>query len=126
MWPRAFLPDWRQRWKAYLASDDRLILLARDGDEAVGLMIAALRRDPALFVETYAHLEDAYVREPYRRAGLGSRLVARVEEWARGCGAAEVRLGVVAANDLGVAFWTKSGFAPLTYQMSKSLAGSAK
>jgi GNAT superfamily N-acetyltransferase len=126
MWPRDFLPDWRERWKLHIApNDDRLFLLARDAGEPIGMMIAALRRDPTLFVETYAHLEDAYVRARYRRGGLGSLLVARVEEWAQGRGASEVRLGVVAANALGVAFWTKSGFAPLSHQMSKTLAGSA-
>ncbi len=91
-----------------------------------GFMAAAIRRNPGLFDETYCQLEDAYVREAGRRAGLGADMLQRVEAWSRSRGVDEVRLGVVAANDLGLSFWRKSGFVPLTYTMSKTLAGAAK
>jgi GNAT superfamily N-acetyltransferase len=119
-WPREFLPDWRDIWRRFIAGPDpRLVLIARDGGEPVGLMMAAERHNPALFEETFTQLEDAYVREPYRRSGLGSAMLRRVEAWSGERGVLEVRLGVVAANQLGVDFWTRSGFKPLTHLMAK-------
>jgi GNAT superfamily N-acetyltransferase len=123
-WPRDFLPDWRETWlRQILPNHDRLILLAHGGSEPAGFMVASIRRNPGLFEETYTQLEDAYVRAPQRRGGLGGAMLERVEAWSRDRGVEEVRLGVVAANTLGLSFWRKSGFAPLTYTMSKSLAG---
>jgi GNAT superfamily N-acetyltransferase len=121
-WPREFLPDWPEKWRRFISGPEaRLVLIAREGGEPAGLMMAVERRDPALFAETFVHLEDAYVREPYRRSGLGSAMLRRVEAWSQHRGVPEVRLGVVAANQLGVDFWTKSGFRPLTHLMTKSV-----
>ena len=87
------------------------------------MLNAGITRDYGLFEETYGLIGDAYVRAESRRRGLGAALVAHVEAWCRARGVDEVRVGVVVANELGVAFWRKSGFEPLTYTMSKSLAG---
>jgi GNAT superfamily N-acetyltransferase len=121
-WPRDFMPDWQVRWRHYLeAGDDRCILLARDGRAPVGYVNGAIRRNPSLFVETYGYIDDAYVRPAARRQGAGAGMLQQFEDWCRSRGVDEVRLGVVAANEVGVNFWVKSGFAPLTYTMSKRL-----
>ena len=36
--PHEFVPDWRSRWNGYLRQGERLILLARKGQEAVGYL----------------------------------------------------------------------------------------
>lgn len=124
IWPRPFLDGWQARWRDHIRlNEDRLILIARDGASSIGFMNACIRRDPSLFEETYGHIDDAFVEADVRRSGIGARLLGRVEQWSRARGAAEVRLGAVVANEIGVGFWLKSGFAPLTYTMSKPLAG---
>jgi GNAT superfamily N-acetyltransferase len=119
---RRLRDDWEPRWRDYIAlRDDRLILVARDGDHAVGYFSAMIRRDYGLFDELVGFLEEAYLLPDYRSAGLGRRLLRRVEAWCRARGAPEVRLDVIAGNKLGVRFWTLSGFGLQSMTMRKSL-----
>jgi GNAT superfamily N-acetyltransferase len=121
-WPRDFLPGWQERWREFLTSgDERLVLIAREDGEAAGYLNGAIRRNPGLFAETYADIDDAYVRPVQRRRGVGSQMLRRFEEWAQSRGVVEVRLNVVAANGVALSFWQKSGFAPLSYRMTKHL-----
>jgi GNAT superfamily N-acetyltransferase len=122
MWSRDFVPNWQERWREHLRlGEDRHILLARENGVAAGYMNAGIVRSPSVFEETFCQIGDAYVRPDLRRRGLGADLLSQVEVWARTRGVQEARLGVVAANQIGMAFWTKSGFSVLTHTMTKSL-----
>jgi GNAT superfamily N-acetyltransferase len=121
-WPRDFVPGWQERWRSYLgAPAERCILLARFDEAPIGYLNGSIRRDPGLFLETFAYIDDAYVRDSQRRGGVGGRMLSEFEDWCRARGVTEVRLGVVANNQLGLGFWRKSGFQPLTYTMTKAL-----
>jgi ribosomal protein S18 acetylase RimI-like enzyme len=121
--PHEFVPDWQSRWKSYLRQGERLILLARKGQEAIGYLNGTIRRNAALFQETFGSIDDAYVRSDLRRLGIGGQMLARFETWCREQRVLEVRLSVAAGNDLGLSFWQKSGFKPMSHTMAKSLAG---
>ncbi len=64
---------------------------AFDGDRLAGFAEAAERaRGDGCDTAPLAWLEGVYVLPPYRRRGLGRRLVGAVEEWAHGRGFAEL------------------------------------
>ncbi|MFN8532090.1 MAG: GNAT family N-acetyltransferase [Dehalococcoidia bacterium] len=64
-----------------------VILLAWDGDRAVGVAVAG--EDLSVEFGRSAELDDLYVLAEYRGSGLGRRLIEAVQDWAvgRGCGA---------------------------------------
>jgi ribosomal protein S18 acetylase RimI-like enzyme len=119
---REFVYDWQERLRAHLASAaESLILVARSGGEAIGFITAGVNRSPALFNETFGYVGDAYVRPEARSLGVGQTMLAQVEAWCQTCGVDELRLSVVAANKLGVRFWTKAGFELQSMTMRKAL-----
>ncbi|HZU08248.1 MAG TPA: GNAT family N-acetyltransferase [Chloroflexota bacterium] len=90
---------------------DSLWLLAWDGREAVGLLIAETHFDPPIFRRRYwLELSALYVRPSHRRHGVARRLVARMLEWARERGFETVQLYVSAANTTARAFYASLGF----------------
>ena len=121
---RDFVGDWQERLRVYLASGaESLTLLARRGDRPIGFMDARIDRSPTLFEEEYGYVGNAYVRPEARSRGVGQAMLERVEAWCRSRGAGEVRLNVVAANKLGVRFWTRAGFELQSMTMRKRLSG---
>lgn len=75
-------------------------------------------RDPA----PAAYVNDLVVRAPHRRRGLGRALMRAAEDYARGCGARWLGLGVLAANQAARSLYHELGFAPFHLQLRKPLA----
>jgi GNAT superfamily N-acetyltransferase len=120
--PRDLVPDWNERLRQRLhLHDDRLVLLGRADGEAVGCLVGVIRRDDGLAFDTYGYLTYAFVREPSRSLGAGRKLLQEAEAWCLQRGATRIELDVFAENELGVGFWTRSGFRPVSLTMSKSL-----
>jgi len=120
--PRELVPDWEERLKQRLRlQDDRLVLLAQAAGEPVGCLVGVIRRDDGLAFDTYGYLTYAFVREPSRSLGAGRKLLQEAEAWCRERGATRIELDVFAENELGVGFWTRSGFKPLSLTLSKLL-----
>jgi ribosomal protein S18 acetylase RimI-like enzyme len=111
--PEAFrsrLADWagggERRWRERLAmADAHNIVAVRDG-HAVGVARGVPDADGA------AWLHSVWVSPEVRGLGVGRRLVASVEEWARGRGAAGLRLAVLPGNDAAIELYRRQGFAP--------------
>lgn len=100
------LPDWQDRLRARMSLDeDELLLMARQDGIAVGFVIARVRRDPSLWRESFVYLENIFVQETTRGTGIGRALVEAVERWTVERGVGEVRLGVMAGNDVAERFW---------------------
>lgn len=117
---RSLRDDWESRWRDYIRpGPDRLILLAWDGDRAIAYLNAFVRRDFGLFDEVPGIIDDTFVRQEYRRSGVGSALVERCQEWFKARGATELRLNVSAGNELGQSFWRRMGFSPMSYLVCK-------
>ena len=120
--PRELVSDWQERLKERLRlHDDRLVLLARAGGEAIGCLVGVMRRDDGLAFDTYGYLTYAFVRQVSRSLGAGRKLLEEAESWCRERGATRIELDVFAENELGVRFWTHSGFRPLSLTMAKPL-----
>ena len=120
---RPLRTDWRTRWMTYFASrSDSIFLLAfRQDGRAVGFLNGSVVRDHGIFDQAFGDIDNAFVQEESCAKGVGTALLRNFETWCRGGGAAEVRLHVDAANQLGVQFWTKAGFQTYSFAMKKRL-----
>lgn len=119
------LPDWAERQRAHLVGRaDGIFLLAIDGGDPVGFVNGWVSRNPAIFEETYARLDNMFVVDAHRGTGVGMQLLAAFEQRCIDAGIEEVRLGVVTGNELGERFWDGAGFVPASASMKKQLGHS--
>ena len=91
LWPDADASQLRAEMRDALARG-LFVRLAFAGDEAIGLVEAALRVDYVNGTETspVAFVEGVYVAPPFRRRGVARALVGEVERWARAAGCREL------------------------------------
>ena len=80
-----------------------LVAEAADG-KVVGFVEVDLRSqadgcDPG---QAVGYVEGWYVTEEYRRSGVGTRLIAAAEEWARGFGCVEMGSDAVIGNEVSL------------------------
>lgn len=85
------------------------LLVAQQGEELVGVLAAHrchdLRRSSPFLL-----LTDIYVRGPYRRQGVASALMKRVEGLARSLGCGEMSLIVAHINNAALITAARAGF----------------
>jgi aminoglycoside 6'-N-acetyltransferase I len=77
-----------------------VLVAEADSDGVVGFVEVDLRShadgcDPA---QSVGYVEGWYVTEEYRRSGVGAKLIAAAEEWARGFGCVEMGSDAVIDN----------------------------
>ncbi|MFD5921595.1 GNAT family N-acetyltransferase [Kitasatospora sp. NPDC058201] len=118
--------DWHHggeaRWRARFDRPDAVHVVAvRDDGRPVGLACglpgpdggdhgAGTGGDGA--DERVGELRSVWVGPAARGQGVGDRLIAAVEEWARRAGSTSLRLAVIPGNEAAVALYRRHGFAP--------------
>lgn len=106
-----------EAFEGYLASDAHDIVVAVEGERAVGyvMTVAGEPSDPdvaaALRHRPTVEVSKIYVRPELHGRGLASRLMDAAVEIAKGRGASSVWLGVNQHNARANAFYERSGFA---------------
>jgi GNAT superfamily N-acetyltransferase len=118
---RLLREDWSPRIKAVMVpGPDTLVLLARDSEGVpVAFVHAAMLRDGGIFDHVVGMVENIFIVERARGAGIGTAFMERFEAWAKAEGAVEYRLHVSAGNKLGQRFWDREGYSPAEYIMRK-------
>jgi GNAT superfamily N-acetyltransferase len=92
-----------------------------EDDELIGhVLVHCGHRDSATGVNQ-AWIYDLSVRPGYWNAGIGKRLMARAEEFARGLGIGAIGLGVTISNERAVKFYHGLGYLDERVQMFKPL-----
>ena len=102
----------------------RVLVAEADGDVAAyaSAMIADITTE--MFQPLRCGLlADIYVSEPWRRRGLGRRLVERLCLWFRDRGVAHFEWHVSARNSEALAFWEAIGGEPTILRMRASVPG---
>ena len=97
--------------RKFLGSDDRLALVATDGDTAIGYALAEINRvghQPRL--DDYGYIDQLAVTAGHRREGVGSQLYAEMIKWFRSKGIKRFEVGSTTSNETANAFWRKLGF----------------
>jgi GNAT superfamily N-acetyltransferase len=108
-WPRR---DGAAYYRDLIDDQAGLGLLARLDGTTAGHLVGRLRTSDIRPGARIAVLESMRVDERFRRAGVGSALVAEFTKWADQNGATEFRVTAFAANDRAIAFYRSHGFEP--------------
>jgi GNAT superfamily N-acetyltransferase len=93
-----------------LASDDNLVLLARDGDDLAGHLVGRLSGPGSVHPIRVAELESIHVYPAHRGHGAGGQLMTAFLAWAAEKGAQRVTVTAYAANDGARRFYARHGF----------------
>jgi GNAT superfamily N-acetyltransferase len=108
--------DWPRRHGAEyygpLRDQGDLCLLARVDGVPAGHLVGRLRTSDIRPGARIAALESMQVFEPFRRAGVGSALVAEFFAWADRSDVTEFRVTAFTANERAIAFYRAHGFEP--------------
>ncbi|WP_241156827.1 GNAT family N-acetyltransferase [Bacillus sp. FJAT-42376] len=91
-------------------------LVAGDGDSFHGWVLIGKGKD-SLTDKTFGFVYELYVLEPFRKNGLGRKLMEEAMNQFKSEGYEEVRLSVYAGNH-AVLIYEEMGFAPRTLTMN--------
>jgi ribosomal protein S18 acetylase RimI-like enzyme len=99
--------DWyeTERLRESIARNGGLFLVAVTNEEIIGFAQTATSDDGP------AWLYRIYVRPDRWSEGVGSEMLDRIESWLRDTEADRLRLGVIADNEVGNAFYERRGYA---------------
>jgi ribosomal protein S18 acetylase RimI-like enzyme len=107
-WPER---EGRGDFTSLIADAGSLVLVARDSDQAVGLLVGYISRpSPTRQPVTFAVLRDLYVEADRRREGIGDMLTERFVEWALEQGCVEAHVDSYVANEPAQRFYEQHGF----------------
>ena len=96
--------DDEEQWEDYIGNPDKTIFLYYDNDDGVGQII--LRKN----WNKYAFIEDIAVAKSHRKAGIGSKLISKADEWAKLNDLSGLMLETQDNNLLACRFYSKHGF----------------
>ncbi|MBL8161162.1 MAG: GNAT family N-acetyltransferase [Anaerolineae bacterium] len=113
----------RREFQDTCSQADKLWLLVKDGEKAVGLLIAGIHTDSPLFRHRqWVEVEALYVADSHRCMGLAHALLNRVYAWAEANGLPRVQLYVTATNERAQSVYTEQGFSMTQAIMRKTLS----
>lgn len=95
-----------------LADENSLVPVAELGGRLAGFAWGHISNRKDYAPESVASINLAFVRESYRRQGIGSLLVKRLCEFFETRGVDEISLNYVLGNYESEKFWSKLGFVP--------------
>jgi GNAT superfamily N-acetyltransferase len=119
--------------RALITDSDYVVIVAEDRDAGhgagtlVGCLVAMVRSSPEvpiLVPVRYAMVDTLVVAQAYRGLGVGRRLMARAERWARARGIPRIELNVFEFNEGARVFYEALGYVTFSRRMVKSLSQS--
>jgi GNAT superfamily N-acetyltransferase len=94
-----------------LQRKDTLTLVAQDGHELVGYLIATKQRKPPIYHHTrVAYLSDSFVTKKYRGQGILRQFMAEMQRWCTAEGITAVDVQLFQGNQEAIEVFRKLGF----------------
>jgi ribosomal protein S18 acetylase RimI-like enzyme len=131
---RSRFPSWFQRPEGpardeeyilrQIEEPDARLYIAEAEGQIVGFVSAFVRDTPSvpiLVPRRFAFVDNLFVREDLRRAGIGRALMTQVEQWALAQEASEMELTVYEFNIDAIEFYRGLGYATTSRRMYKPL-----
>lgn len=118
----------RERFSALLQDDDTQILVAQDGPDILGYLVASHEHregHPLVVPRAFVLVDALCVSAKARRRGVGRQLMEAAQAHADALGAEGVELTVRAFNAEAVAFYEALGFVPEQLRMSRACSPGA-
>src|SRR5204863_9987169 len=115
-----FCDELARRFRDAMVAEDRLVLVAEDEGEAVGMAYAETRVPSRFSDERALELFGVVVRAGHRGKGVGRELVAEAARFAKEKGLAFLELKSFWPNKDSIAFWRALGFNPRVVQLVAS------
>lgn len=111
-------PGDRERARDRLAkrlSDPKACVIVAVSDEGaiIGLAVGSILSQERYVPDVSAYIETAFVEEPYRRGGVGYRLITELCRFFESHDVEEVSLRYIVGNSEAEQFWAKLGFEPI-------------
>lgn len=102
----------REHFAKTLSMRDCPIFVCMDDGKAIGFGEFSLRHDyvEGTQVRPVGYVEGIFVREEYRKAGIGKRLIELGEQWAKEMGCTQMASDCELANTRSLAFHLGCGF----------------
>ena len=107
----------RASFRGAIADPDADLLLAFDGDDAMGVTLVRLEKPSKMSDERAVELSRVVVRADRRGIGAGRALVQAAEAWARQRGIRTMVAAIFVANEASGRFWRAVGFEPWVERM---------
>jgi GNAT superfamily N-acetyltransferase len=84
----------------WLDADERTLFVAVEDGELIGHVSGNEVAEPPIYArESRVHIDGLYVKEKHRRSGVASRLLDRIEQWARNRGCELLGVAAHIEND---------------------------
>ncbi len=94
-----------------LQRKDTLTLVAEDGDQLVGYLVAQKQRRPPIYHHTrVAYLSDAFVDESHRKQGILAQFIQELQDWCKREGITAIDVQIFEANKTAHEIYRKMGF----------------
>ncbi|MBU1046857.1 GNAT family N-acetyltransferase [Patescibacteria group bacterium] len=97
-------------------------LIAKEDEKVLGYIIAykkEISETSILKPRKYIFINDLAVKDNYKRQGVGSLLMEKIEEWAREIKINEIELNVWFFNKEAFSFYEERGYKVFTQEMRK-------
>ncbi|MDZ7798247.1 MAG: GNAT family N-acetyltransferase [Patescibacteria group bacterium] len=114
----------RDYFHKVIEDENGIFFLAKDNTKIVGYLTAFEEKSPdrsMLKLRKYIQIDDLSVRSDYRKKGIGTLLMDKLEELAKKNKIYEVELNVWCFNKGAIKFYENKGYESFTQKMRKVL-----
>lgn len=115
----------KEFWSKQLETENTEILAAKINNSVIGFISAKITENtevPFLTSNKVCRISTIVVMEGYQNKGVGGELMGAIENWAKGCGAKDVRLEVMEFNKNAQLFYKNNDYIVTSKIMAKSIA----
>jgi len=112
--------------KSVITNDDSDIIIATESDTVMGLIHVIKSKTPPyapIVQHEYAEVVDLIVSAPYRRKGIGTKLMDAAKEWGKARNLDYIELFVLSDAKGEIAFYEDYGFDTVSHTMRFGLEG---
>ncbi len=106
-----------------LQRKDTLTLVAEEGSEIVGYLIALKQRKPPIYNHTrIAYLSDVYVDPKHRKKGILGNFIGELTAWCKREGITAIDVMLFKGNDLAQEIYRRMGFGDYRTVLRKEIS----
>ncbi|MCK9439377.1 GNAT family N-acetyltransferase [Patescibacteria group bacterium] len=108
--------------KKNIYSSNSCIFIAEENNKIIGYLLAfKVNRLEMFKVKKAGLIADVFIKEDYRRKGIGDKLIKECFDWFRGDKISFAEINVEVSNKQAINFWNKKGFKDVSIERYKRI-----